>query len=994
MKVNDNFYKKLIEKSPTGYAYHRIICGGDGLPCDYEFIEVNAAFEAFTGLKACNIIGKKISEVLPDIKKNEFDWIHFYGEIAINGGEKELEQYSELLHRWYKVNAYSPEQYYFVAHFTDISVEKRQSSELNISQQRLANIIKNINAGTWDWNLQIGEIFFNKRTAEIIGRGLEEISPVSIRTWEKFIHPEDLAIFNNQLNKILTDKTDYFDAEMRLKHKGGNWVYVQNRGKVISWTSEGKPLFMSGTYSDITDRKQAEEALRLASLYSRNLIETSLDPLVTISAEGIITDVNSATEKVTGVSRQNLIGRDFVDFFTEPEVARAGYLKAFEQGQVINYPLAIRHTSGAVTDVLYNASVYRNEQGEVLGVFAAARDITDRKRSEEALRLSLKYRLMTENVIDMISRQSLNGKYTYLSPSCKRILGYEPEDLIGINPSDLFHPDNVELSRKSLKTKLKSADIDISTNRIRHKDNTYVWLETSKKIISDYVTGEPTEILCVSRDVTSKIEEENLFKRMVVFAEELLRTGPEQVTYSEILENLLYISKAKFGVITLLSENTGEFTIVASAGNKDKAKKTSKMLGFKLPEKVWSDYLIEKISNTQGVTILNVIVDNEIVGKFILLSSEGKYFENSYLVEIYTRQINMFISRIKAEEEIINLSYHDQLTRLYNRRFYEEELRRLDTERNFPMTIAMGDVNGLKLINDSFGHALGDELLRKVADVIKRGCRADDVVARLGGDEFVIVLPKTDALTADRVIKRIKDLSLKEKAGSIDISISFGHATKNSEKENIRDILKTAEDNMYRHKLSEGSSMRSKTIDLIMNALFEKNNGEKIHSKRVGQICKDIATSMDFNEDDVNQIRIAGLMHDIGKTSIVEHTFNKSGGISAVERKEIERHSEIGYRILSSVSEFSEIANYVLEHHEKYNGQGYPRGLKGEEISVQARIIAIADAYDTMTGVRTYGSNTFSEKEAIDEIRKCAGTQFDPNISKVFVEKVLGKDWK
>jgi len=129
----------------------------------------------------------------------------------------------------------------------------------------------------------------------------------------------------------------------------------------------------------------SREELRAAARYARNLLETSLDALVTISAEGKITDVNTATEKITGTSRERLIGSDFADYFTEPEMARAGYLKVFEQGQVMDYPLAIRHTSGAITEVLYNASVYRNEQGKVLGVFAAARDITARKRAEDKL---------------------------------------------------------------------------------------------------------------------------------------------------------------------------------------------------------------------------------------------------------------------------------------------------------------------------------------------------------------------------------------------------------------------------------------------------------------------------------------------------------------------------------------------------------------------------------------------------------------------------------
>ena len=193
---------------------------------------------------------------------------------------------------------------------------------------------------------------------------------------------------------------------------------------------------------------------------------------------------------------------------------------------------------------------------------------------------------------------------------------------------------------------------------------------------------------------------------------------------------------------------------------------------------------------------------------------------------------------------------------------------------------------------------------------------------------------------------------------------------------------------MYRNKLYESSSMRNKTIDLIMTTLYEKSDREMSHSKRVSEICNAIASNMEFNQESINQIRIAGLMHDIGKMGIDEKILNKCNGLNNDEWKEIKRHPEIGYRILSSVNEFSDMASYILEHHERWDGNGYPRSLKGEEISLQARIIAIADAFDAMTSVRTY-SNPLSKEEAISEVLRCSGTQFDPYIAKVFVEKVL-----
>lgn len=344
-----------------------------------------------------------------------------------------------------------------------------------------------------------------------------------------------------------------------------------------------------------------------------------------------------------------------------------------------------------------------------------------------------------------------------------------------------------------------------------------------------------------------------------------------------------------------------------------------------------------------------------------------------------------FTEKKRKQEEVLYLSYHDHLTGLYNRRFYEEELQRLDTKRNLPITLVMGDVNGLKLINDSFGHAVGDALLKKAAKIITQGCRGDDIITRVGGDEFVIILPKTDAEEAEHIVQRIRELASKEKVESIDISISLGYDTKHDEEEDIHELYKRVEDKMYKSKLYESSSTRSKTIDLIMNTLYAKYRGERAHSKKVSRLCEAMAVQLALDKDSTNQIKLAGLMHDIGKIGIDEKILNSTQDLNANEWKEIKRHSEIGYRALSSANEFSEIANYVLEHQERWDGKGYPKGLQGEEISLQARIIAVADAFDTMTREKPY-RKAMTVDEAVREIKKCAGTQFDPEIAEIFCD--------
>jgi diguanylate cyclase (GGDEF)-like protein len=229
----------------------------------------------------------------------------------------------------------------------------------------------------------------------------------------------------------------------------------------------------------------------------------------------------------------------------------------------------------------------------------------------------------------------------------------------------------------------------------------------------------------------------------------------------------------------------------------------------------------------------------------------------------------------KAEKEILYLSYHDQLTGLYNQRFYEIELKRLEIERNLPFSIVMGDVNGLKLINDSFGHDKGDELLKKVGEVIKSGCRVGDIIARLAGDEFVIILPKTDILETEKIIKCITDLLLNQKVGAINTSIAFGYATKNNEGEKIQEIFKKAEDHMYKRKIFESESIREKTINVTINTLYEKSKREKTakHLKSMKQ----------------NSLRLLTLVNNLINVSkmdsgFYEPTFNNYNIVSIIKK--------------------------------------------------------------------------------------------------------------
>ena len=347
----------------------------------------------------------------------------------------------------------------------------------------------------------------------------------------------------------------------------------------------------------------------------------------------------------------------------------------------------------------------------------------------------------------------------------------------------------------------------------------------------------------------------------------------------------------------------------------------------------------------------------------------------------------------RKETEILWLSYHDQLTGLHNRRSYEYEVHRLDDCAYYPLALVMADVNGLKLTNDAFGHTAGDELLRKIAGMLAEAGRPGDIVARIGGDEFVMLLPRTSALQAEAFIHNLQATVNHASVHKLKISVSFGYAVKENPEEDMGDVFNRAEDDMYRHKLSESPSARTRTIELLLHSLFKKSNREMQHSRRVGDLCRSIALEAGLSADDAKDIRTAGLLHDIGKIAVESEILNKPASLDESEWLMIRRHPEVGYNILSSVAKYSSIAEFVLCHHEHWDGGGYPRGLKGDEIPLQARIIAVADTYDAMLSDRTYHKGR-TQFEVLTELKNSAGLQLDPDITRLFVEKILNQPWE
>lgn len=348
--------------------------------------------------------------------------------------------------------------------------------------------------------------------------------------------------------------------------------------------------------------------------------------------------------------------------------------------------------------------------------------------------------------------------------------------------------------------------------------------------------------------------------------------------------------------------------------------------------------------------------------------------------------------RKKKEEEILYLTYHDSLTGLYNRTFFDEEIHRIDNVDQLPVSVIIGDVNGLKIINDAFGHDEGDKLLCEIAKIISSCLRPGDIAARIGGDEFGILLPKTDSQTVQSVVKQIQNLCdqyiNKADKETYYVSIALGPGTKTKSSEPLDKVRNSAEEFMYKRKLLEHKSPHSSILASIKTTMHEKSHETQEHTDRLGILSKKLGSLLNLDEREMVELELLCALHDIGKIGVDERVLTKTAQLTDDEWREMKKHPEIGYRIAMATPEFRGIAEYILCHHERWDGKGYPQGISGEEIPVLSRIISIADAYDAMTNDRIY-RKALSKEEAKNEIIKNAGTQFDPLFAGIFAEKVL-----
>ncbi|MGE5396785.1 MAG: diguanylate cyclase domain-containing protein [Chitinophagales bacterium] len=350
------------------------------------------------------------------------------------------------------------------------------------------------------------------------------------------------------------------------------------------------------------------------------------------------------------------------------------------------------------------------------------------------------------------------------------------------------------------------------------------------------------------------------------------------------------------------------------------------------------------------------------------------------------------VERKKAEEQLRFLGLHDYATGLYNRAYFSEEMRRLDAGRHYPVSIIMCDVDGLKIVNDALGHESGDALLLEVANILRAGVRKGDVVARVGGDEFAILIPHSSIKDVEVIAKRIEALVLKTNKSNrkLPLSISLGYATSFDKSKSMDELYREADNDMYKAKALHRQASMGVIFKTIRRTLKTKDFGRG-HALHLWVQARKLAKAMDLPNTNIRLLKALSEYHDLGKLVTSDHILMKPGPLTPEEREEINAHCESGRRIAQAVLPLAQISDLIYKHHEHWDGNGYPAGLKGEEIPLECRILAIVDAYDAMTDQRPY-RKPVTREEAITELKEKAGTQFDPQLVGLFISILEAED--
>jgi len=825
-------------------------------------------------------------------------------------------------------------------------------------------VFRGSNDGIWDWNLETNDIYFSPKWKQQLGFADSELEN-KYETLEMLLHPDDMEKYKSTLFAYFNSSSEVYTAQYRLKHKDGSFRWILSRGAALR-DQNGKVYRMAGSHTDITEILKPYLDNKN---YQKVILDTIKDAYI-LKYDNEIIDVNKNFIDMSGYTREELAYIKMTDLIAEESMTHYNRIKdqLLKQGSIFTEIIGMRK-DGSLLYVEAVATILNRLP--YIAVFFV-RDISERSNSEKKLlHFQELMRYIIEHNRNAVAVHDKHLNYMYVSQPYIELFNLQGKEIIGKHHYDVL---------PTMPEDYKVAHQRILNGEIVRKE-ACSFFDKGKFVVWE---GRPW------------YEENGSIGGFILYIED--------ITERKKMEQLLINEKEQFKT-TLMSVGDGVISTDIQGNIVVMNPIAEKLTGWDFSEAKGMPItnVFRIIREQTRIPVQDFIIQILAVGKAIecrnkiLLSKTG----NELPVELSVAPIKhsdgisgtVFIfrdvSEKRAEQRKIEfLSYNDALTGLYNRRYIEDTIKVLDIPENLPLAIISIDVNGLKLANDAFGHEFGDQLLKTIAGILKSVCRPDDIIGRIGGDEFNILMKKTDEDGAASLKEKIQNEISNLKFYPVVASLAIGYAVKHSPEDDIKTLIMVSDSRMYQDKIKSSKIMRSETIQMALDHNNSNYKHERIHTENVSLYCEAIAQAMNFNEKAVQDIKMAGFLHDIGKIMIPSHILNKTGKLSKEEFSLVKRHPEIGYQLLRTVDEYVHLSEFVLYHHESWDGSGYPVGLKGEKIPLFSRIIAVADAFEAMTAERPY-QKAKTQSEAIEELKGGMGKQFDSEIVKVFLEKVI-----
>lgn len=857
--------------------------------------------------------------------------------------------------------------------------------------------------------------------AEAEGKKITQIfNIINSRTGKKVDNPVEKVLKRGKIVGLAN--------HTKLLGRGGREHHIADSAAPIK-SDDGTVMGTVMVFRDVTEKYKMREKIKQREKMFSSVINEAPMPMMVHAESGEVLIVNNSWTEITGYEKEEIntiskwVSRAYRDRQEEMKREIKKSFKA-EESAGGEFEVWTKNGEKRIWD-FKTAPLNQDEQGRQL-VITSAVDITRRKKAESELqKLNKIYRTLSM-VNQLIVRE--NSLSNLLEEAAQITSDYgrykniwigkimEPQDKLKVLTSTEngceFISNGEDYSLEFAKTAFNLKEELIESEKNKLIQNSCQQIESldipdseccgSRAFFVLEVMDEPWGIFSFCSD-----EEDHFNKKEVRLLKELtgdISLGIEKIINEKMRkesEKRLKESEEKY---RRLFENSpiGIFTTTSKGGVKMINPHMAEILGFDSISEAVSYY--NDLKNTLYVNperrdqFLNQIQQEGLVNNFIYqaydrdenllwiemnarISQQNE--DGSFVIDGFCRDIT---ERHQSEEKIRYLGFHDKLTGLYNRAFLEEEIKRVDTKRQLPISIIMGDLNNLKLINDTYGHQSGDKLIKKAAEMFKESCRDEDIIARWGGDEFVVLLPQTKIEESEVIIRRINQ-QLEHEEGELQLSISLGTAAKNDSEEDLMITLSRAEDRMYKNKIASRKSARSSVLSAFLTSLKEKSSETEEHVQRMRTLAENFAEEVGLSTSERDRLYLLTQMHDIGKIAVSEEILNKADKLNEEEWETIKKHTETGFRITSNIEDFAHISHEILHHHERWDGSGYPEGISGKEIPLLARMLTIIDAYDVMISGRPY-KKAMSEEEAAAELENCAGSQFDPELVEKFIESL------